>query len=209
MKRPSSHLVRGLGLIALLALAGCERNPLIVKRSTCPAVAVAAYTGDINLFRPGEPDLANLDAVATITDVRDDCVETPDQLQTRVTYDVIARRTDASAARQLVLPVFATLVQGGNVITAKQVAQVTVNFAAGQDRAVAQGRFDSTVSRKAASVSPEILDKINRNRKPGMIDAATDPMADPQVRAALRAASFELLLGFQLTDAQLAYNVAK
>ncbi|MEN9932376.1 MAG: hypothetical protein RIS17_949, partial [Pseudomonadota bacterium] len=40
-------------------------------------------------------------------------------------------------------------------------------------------------------------------------DAATDPMADPEVRAALRAASFEVLIGFQLDDRALAYNIAK
>jgi hypothetical protein len=34
-------------------------------------------------------------------------------------------------------------------------------------------------------------------------------MSDPQVRAAVRAASFEVLVGFQLDDAALAYNVGK
>jgi hypothetical protein len=34
-------------------------------------------------------------------------------------------------------------------------------------------------------------------------------MADPEVKAALRAASFEVLLGFQLDDRALAYNIAK
>jgi len=58
-------------------------------------------------------------------------------------------------------------------------------------------------------VSAEILERINRDRKPGEIDAAVDPMSDPEVRAALRAASFEVLLGFQLDDRALAYNVAK
>jgi hypothetical protein len=65
------------------------------------------------------------------------------------------------------------------------------------------------VSRTAAAVPQAILDKINRKRRPGELDAATDPMADPEVRAALRAASFEVLLGFQLDDRALAYNIAK
>jgi hypothetical protein len=58
-------------------------------------------------------------------------------------------------------------------------------------------------------VPDEILRRINRERRPGELDAATDPMADPQVRAALRAASFEVLVGFQLDDRALAYNIAK
>jgi hypothetical protein len=197
-------------LLATLALAGCERNPLIVKRSACPAVAVAAHVGDISLFRTaGDPDAANLDAIATITNVRDACTETADKFVARINFDVIARRTDSAQPRQLVLPVFAAVVQAGNIINAKQLTNVTVNFAAGQERAIASASIDASVSRKAASVPPEILERINRNRRPGDIDAATDPMADPEVRAALRAASFEVLLGFQLDDRALAYNVAK
>jgi hypothetical protein len=55
----------------------------------------------------------------------------------------------------------------------------------------------------------DIQAKINRKRKAGDIDAATDPMSDPLIRAALRAASFEVLVGFQLTDQALGYNVTK
>ena len=198
-----------LAAVPVLLLAGCDRNPLIVKRSACPAVAVAAYTGDVTLFRPGAPDAANLDAVAAITNLRDDCTETADQFVSRVTYDVVARRSDAGAARQLVLPVFAAVVQAGNVINAKQLSSVVINFAAGQDRAVATGTATAGVSRTAAAVPQAILDKINRKRRAGDTDAATDPMADPEVRAALRAASFEVLIGFQLDDRALAYNSAK
>lgn len=205
----------GLALVALaaLALAGCERNPLLVKRSACPAVAVAAYAGDATLFRPGTPvtafDAANVDVVATITNVREECVETEEQFVTRITYDVVARRSDAGAARQVVLPVFAAVVQAGNVINAKQISNVAVDFAAGQDRAAGRGEATASVSRRASAVPREIMDRINRERRPGQIDAATDPMADPEVRAALRAASFEVLIGFQLDDRALAYNVAK
>jgi hypothetical protein len=202
-----------LAALAALALAGCERNPLVVNRSACPAVAVAAYAGDATLFRPGTPvsaaDVANLDVVASITNVRGTCVETAEQFVTRITYDVVARRSDAGAARQVVLPVFAAVVQAGNVINAKQISNVAVDFAAGQERAAGRGEATANVSRRAAAVPKEILDKINRDRRPGQIDAATDPMADPEVRAALRAASFEVLIGFQLDDRSLAYNVAK
>ncbi len=196
-------------LLGALVLSGCERNPLIVRRSSCPAVAVAAHVGDITLLRGGDPDAANLDAVATITNVRDNCAETPDMFVSRVTFDIVARRTDFAQPRQLVLPVFVAVVQAGNIINAKQVTNVTVNFAAGQERAIASGSAEAAVSRKAASVPPEVLARINRERRPGELDSATDPMADPEVRAALRAASFEVLLGFQLDERALAYNVAK
>ncbi len=195
--------------LAALALAGCEDNPLVVKRSSCPAVAVAAYAGDVTLFRPGAPDVANLDVVATITNVRDECTENAEQFLSRINFDVVARRTDTSAARQVVLPMFVAVVQAGNVINAKQLINVVVDFPAGQERALGRGTATASVSRRAAAVSAEILQRINRDRRPGEIDAAVDPMSDPEVRAALRAASFEVLLGFQLDDRALAYNVAK
>ncbi|WP_243442642.1 hypothetical protein [Sandarakinorhabdus sp. AAP62] len=215
MIRPAirrSVVLAAMVLPALL-LAGCDRNPLVVRRSSCPAVAVAAYAGDTTLFRQAATgaaaDAANLDAVAAITNVRDECTETAEQFVSRISYDVVVRRTDAAQARQFVLPVFAAVVQAGNIVNAKQLTQVTVNFAAGQERAVAQGTTTAAVSRTAAAVPQAILDKINRKRRPGELDAATDPMADPEVKAALRAASFEVLLGFQLDDRALAYNIAK
>jgi len=55
----------------------------------------------------------------------------------------------------------------------------------------------------------EVRDKITRRRKAGDVDAALDPMADPQVRAAVQAATFEMLVGFQLTEEQLAYNATR
>jgi hypothetical protein len=214
MTSPAFRRSIALAAVAVpaLLLAACDRNPLVVRRSSCPAVAVAAYAGDTTLFRPGAAataDVANMEAVATITNVRDECAETADQFVSRINYDVIVRRTDATQARQFVLPVFAAVVQAGNIVNAKQISQVTVNFAAGQERAVAQGTATAAVSRTAAAVPQAILDKINRKRRPGELDAATDPMADPEVKAALRAASFEVLLGFQLDDRALAYNIAK
>jgi hypothetical protein len=213
MKRTAIRPGLVLPLFAALALAGCERNPLVVNRSSCPAVAVAAYAGDVTLFRPGTPvtalDAGNVDAVATITNLRQECTETAEHFVTRVSYDVVARRSDAGAARQVVLPVFAAVVQAGNIINAKQLSSVTVDFAAGQERAAGRGEATASVSRRAAAVPQEIMAKINRERRPGELDAATDPMADPEVRAALRAASFEVLIGFQLDDRALAYNVAK
>ena len=40
-------------------------------------------------------------------------------------------------------------------------------------------------------------------------DAAIDPLSDPAVRQAVLSATFEALVGFQLTDAQLRYNVTR
>ncbi|WP_310497194.1 hypothetical protein [Sandarakinorhabdus sp.] len=196
--------------IGLIGLAGCESNPLLVKRSACPAIAIPTYAGDITVFKPGTAqDAGNIDMTATLTNVRDTCAETAASFASSITYDVVARRFDAGAARDVSVPVFVAVVQGGNLIDAKQTGTVTISFADGQTRGTGKGQATTTVSRTAAAVPPEILAKINRKRRPGELDAATDPMADPEIRAALRAASFEVLVGFQLDERSLAYNIAK
>lgn len=197
-------------VLATAVLAGCQQNPLSIKRSPCPAVAVPTYTGDMTLFKPGTgPDAANLDVVATITNVRDTCTETDALLTVDASYDVVARRTSTAGARTVVFPVFASVVQGGNLLVSKQTGTVSVNFADGQNRAVGRGTARGSVARSATVLPEDIQKKINRKRRAGDLDAATDPMADPLVKAALRAASFEILVGFQLNDAQLGYNVTK
>ena len=199
-------LVTGLAA----AVAGCQRNPLIVTRSPCPAVAVPAYLGDVTLFRPGGADDAkNIDLVATITNVRDTCIEGDTTLTTDISFDVVARRDAAGPARAVSLPVFATIVQGSNLVLSKQLVPVTINFAQGATRATATAGVRTDVARSQTQLTPELQAKINRKRKPSDPDAAIDPLADPEVRAALRAASFEVLLGFQLDEAGLAYNVTK
>jgi len=193
-----------------LALAGCQNNPLVVKRSPCAAVALPIYANDLTLFFPGTaPDIGNVDLVASLTNVRSTCTEGTAQLLSNASYQVVARRSDASAARTVQLPVFASVVQGGNLLVSKEIASVTVSFAAGQARATGSGTATATIDRAAASLPESVQKIINRRRKAGDADAAVDPMSDPEVRAALRAASFELLIGFQLSEQQLAYNVTK
>ena len=50
---------------------------------------------------------------------------------------------------------------------------------------------------------------LTRPRKPGEADAAIDPMADPGVRRRCGQATFEQLVGFELTPDQLKYNATR
>jgi len=203
-----SNLVLVVGIAA--AVAGCQRNPLMVKRSPCPAVAVPTYLGDATLFSPGgAADARSIDVVATLTNVRQTCVEGAERLTTDVNYEIVARRSEAGPARSLTLPVMASVVQGGNLVLSKTVAGVVVSFADGATRGTGTGTVRTSVARSEATLPPEIQAKVSRKRRPTDPDAAIDPLADPQVRAALRAASFEVLVGFQLDEAGLAYNVSK
>jgi len=100
-------------------------------------------------------------------------------------------------------------VRGGSAIVAKRVHNVTVHFAEGELRATAAGSGTAVVNKAAATLPAEVQRQITRKRKAGDADAAIDPMANPEIRAAVSRASFELLLGFQLDSEQLKYNVTR
>jgi hypothetical protein len=199
-----------------IVLAACSHTGdltetgVIVNRSACPAVAIPAATGDVTLFNPETSrDASAIDVVATITNVKSTCDESGAAIVTSVTFDVQAQRHDSRGARDVVLPYFAAAVQGGTNIVSKSVSRIGVHFADGQLRAQTTGSATSQVQRAAVTLPEDIRREVTRERKAGDADAAVDPLSDPKVRDAVRAASFEVLVGFQLTQDQLAYNATR
>lgn len=223
MPAPFSRFAR-IGVLSgltLLALAGCSKNhgELVVDdsvgvtalRSPCPLIGVPDMTGDITLLAPGRVDSRAIDTVATITNVRKTCdnsLHLP-KLTARVDFDVLARRNDTHGARHIDFPYFSVVERGGSTIVAKKVGMVGVDFADGQDRASGHGQAVGVIDRTEATLSPAIRARLNRKRKAGDTDAAIDPLSLPDVKEALAKATFELLIGFQLTDQQLAYNARR
>ena len=201
------------------ALAGCKsKGDIVVQegvgitalRTVCPAVGVPDFTGDITLFSPTEARTATaMDVTAAITNVRASCNDTGAQVYSEASFDVVARRQDTRGARSVTLPYFSTVVRAQDQIVSKRVGSVTLNFADGQERAVTSARAGAYVDRAEATLSPEIRDRVTRKRKAGDMDAAIDPLSEPDVKAAVSRASFELLVGFQLSREQLAYNVTR
>jgi hypothetical protein len=201
------------------ALAGCSREGeldltsgvgIIATRTGCPVVAVPDGTGDITLFSPQNSTDANaIDVVAAITNVRPTCNSGGERIYSQASFDVQARRNDVRGAKSVTLPYFTSVVQGGSAVVAKRVGQVTLNFADGQPRATATAQAASYIDGNSARLPAEIVQRITKKRKPGDPDAALDPMADPEVRAAVVRSSFEMLIGFQLTEDQLRYNATR
>lgn len=206
-------------LAATIALAGCRSEGDIVVeqgvgitalRSVCPAVGVPEYTGDVTLFAPeGARTTDAMDVSAFITNVRSDCNETGDQVATNASFDVIATRYDTNGSRVVELPYFSTVLRGGDNVVAKRVGTVRLEFADGQSRALASGNASSYVTRSEATLPADIRDRITRKRRAGEDSAAIDPLTEPDVREAVARATFELLIGFQLSEDQLAYNATR
>lgn len=206
-------------VLAAAALSACRSEGDIVVeqgvgitalRSVCPAVGVPDYTGDITLFQPASARTADaLDLTAAITNVRTQCDETGEQVYATATFDVIAQRRDSAGARTVSLPYYSAVVRGGSAVVAKRIGTVTLTFADGQARTQASGTAAAYIDRAAATLPEDIRDRITRRRRAGEDDAAVDPLTEPDVRAAVARASFELLIGFQLTEDQLAYNATR
>jgi len=99
--------------------------------------------------------------------------------------------------------------QAGTQVVAKRVGNVGLNFAAGSQRAQTSGQATIQVSRSVATLPADVRKELTRVRKPGDADASIDPLSDPKVRDAVARATFEHLIGFQLTPEQLRYNATR
>ncbi len=205
--------------LAAFGLVGCKTSGDIVVeqgvgitalRSICPAVGIAEHTGDVTLFSPAGATTADaLDVTAVITNVRSTCDDSGAEVRTDATFEVQAQRRNTQGARTVELTYFGTVLRGGDAVIAKRLRTVTLNFADGQARASAPGMAGALVNRAEATLPADIRERITREREAGDNDAAVDPLTLPEVRAALARANFELLVGFQLTDAQLQYNATR
>lgn len=205
--------------VLAIVLAGCRGTGDIVVdegvgitavRTACPAVGVPDYTGDITLFRtPGVTTSDNIDVVAAMTNVRSTCNDSGEKVFATATFNVLARRTDTRGARTVTVPYFVTVLRGGTAVVSKRVGEVTLNFADGQERASASGAGSAYIDKAEATIPAEIREMITRKRKAGDADAAVDPLSRPEVKAAVTRATFEVLVGFQLSQDQLNYNATR
>jgi len=211
--------LRTTAFLSLTLLAGC-RHPgdvtsdngggIYAVRSTCPIAGIPTGTGDITLFDPqGSTDSRAIDVTAAITQLRAYCQDAGNDVVSTVTFTVTGLRRDAGPARQVVLPYFDVALRGGNAVAAKQIGAVALNFPAGSLHATTSARASIRVNRGAATLPANVRQILTRPRKAGEADAAIDPLAEPGVREAVANATFEHLVGFQLTQDQLKYNATR
>ena len=211
--------LRSTLLISLFLLAGCNHageltaengGGIYAVRSVCPVAGIPAGTGDITLFNPPDSrDSRAIDVTASMTQLRSTCQQSGNDVVSTVTFTVVGLRRDAGAARQVILPYFDVALRGGTNIEAKKVGAVALNFPAGSQHAMTRGQATIRVSRYAATLPARVRAILTRPRKAGQADAAIDPMSDPAVREAVANATFEHLVGFELTQDQLKYNATR
>lgn len=211
--------LRLAALAAVILLSACRHagdvtaengGGVYAVRSACPIAGVPAGTGDITLFDPpGSTDSTAIDVTAAITDVRATCQDAGNDVISTMTFTVVGLRRAPGPARQVVLPYFDVALRGGTEVAAKQVGQAVLNFAAGDVHAWARVQASVRVNRAAATLPANVRQILTRPRKAGEAEAAVDPMSDPAVAKAVADATFEHLVGFELTQDQIKYNATR
>jgi hypothetical protein len=211
--------LRLTALAALVLLSACRHagdittengGGVYAVRSACPIPGIPAGTGDITLFNPpGSTDSRAIDVTAAISDLRATCQQTSDEVISTATFTIVALRRDPGPARQVVLPYFDVALRGGSEVAAKQIGQAVLNFAPGSLHAWARVQAIVRVNRGAATLPANVRAILTRPRKAGEAEAAIDPMADPRIAKAVANATFEHLVGFELTQDQIKYNATR
>ena len=218
MRISASQKLISAGLLGAL-LAGCHAHRgdiaatgegIVQIRSSCPIVAVAGYTGDVTLFDPPQARTAQaIDVTANISNLQSKCNTVNGKVVSNATFLVSALRRDPGPDRVVQLPYFSAVVRGATQVVAKRIAFVQLHFPEGGLRAQAYGTASSMVDKSAASLPADIQQLIIKPRKAGSADAATDPLSQPRVKEAIDRTSFELLVGFNLNQDQLKYNITR
>ena len=211
--------LRLAAIAAVILLSSCRHvgditaengGGVYAVRSTCPIPGIPAGTGDVTLFNPAGSTNANaIDVTATITDLRSTCQDAGNDVVSTATFTIVALRRDAGPARQVVLPYFDVALRGGGTVAAKQVGRAGLSFAPGDLHAWTRFRATVRVNRAAATLPANVRDILTRKRKAGQAEAAVDPMSDPRVAKAVADATFEHLVGFELTQDQIKYNATR
>jgi hypothetical protein len=211
--------LRLAALAAVILLSACRHagdvtadngGGVYAVRSACPIAGIPAGTGDITLFNPpGSTDARAIDVSAAIMGLHPYCQDGGNDVVSTVQFTIVGLRRDAGPARQVVVPYFDVALRGGQNVVAKKVGQAVLSFAPGDVHAQTQVRVSVRVNRAAATLPANVRQILVRPRKAGEADAAVDPLADPGVRSAVANATFEHLVGFQLTPDQLRYNATR
>ncbi|WP_374764380.1 hypothetical protein [Yunchengibacter salinarum] len=124
-----------LMLLALL-LAACNKNPLEVVVSRCPAVAVVGDAGTMTRFVDNEPSASNEIFTASIMGVTSQC-DQGDDVDASVSFEIAATAGPAMEGRTITVPYFVAVVKDNARIVSKKRFETVLTFD-GKGRATAK-----------------------------------------------------------------------
>jgi hypothetical protein len=186
-----------LPFVATLALAGCGTgNPLEVTRTSCPAVAVVKYANNLTQFAPGSRfSSSGIQLSAQMGNITINCRESAGSTSVSdISFEISAARATATTASQENVPYFVTVIQDGTNILSKQVYAAPLSFG--------EGALHAAVRQSVSATTPYVpLPAAPDKKKKRFEEFAEDSRP--------KAAKYEILIGFQLTEEQATYNVQR
>ena len=203
-----SGKMMGLAAVAApLLLAGCSSNPLQVTRTLCPAAAVPQHAGTLTFFSPANSRSADsVVATASIFDLTNQCNDGGNKVASNLRFTIGAQRPNAAAEQTITVPYFVAVVKEGETLLSKQVYEATLTFPAGSARTEAVQTVQAVVDRaEALAAAGPAPGSEKKKRKRGEMAEPEDLFFDAKPKAS----GFEILVGFQLTDAQVHYNITQ
>lgn len=206
-KLQAGRMIGYAAVAAPLLLAGCASNPLEVTRTLCPATAVPQHTGSLTLFSPANSRTADsMVAMANIFNLQNHCNEGGEKVTSNLRFTIGAQRPNAAAEQTITVPYFVAVVKEGETLLSKQVYEATLTFAPGDVRAEAVQTVQAMVDRaEALAAAGPAPGSEKKKRKRGEMAQPEDLFFDAKPKAS----GFEILVGFQLTDAQVYYNITQ
>jgi hypothetical protein len=184
---------------AMLALSACaSQNPLLVTRTSCPAVAVIKYANTITGFRQGGgQDQSDVDFTGQISNVSVNCRngKGDSAAQSVVSFDIGGQRGSVNGAASQSIPYFVTVVQDGTTIISKTSYLAVLQYNDKNGRSVARESFVANTPGVPLPAAPK-----KKRTEAEFLDEA---------ESAQKAAKYEILIGFQLTDEQALFNITK
>jgi len=114
-------------LLVCLFVAACNKNPLEVTISRCPAVAVVGDAGVLTRFSGSGRTTGDVDYTATILDVRSSCIER-DAVTNRVNFQIGVNAGPARSSDSVELEYFVVVLRDNNQIVSKKVYKSAIAF---------------------------------------------------------------------------------
>lgn len=128
------HPLTAALILGALLLGACNKNPLQVTLSRCPAVAVVSKTGTLTQFAGEGREIEDVALTAYMTHLRNECDQS-DEVNSLISFDVVATRGPAAEQDSFTLPYYVVVLQDNHRIISKKVFETTIDFAPGADRA--------------------------------------------------------------------------
>lgn len=110
-----------------LMLAACNRSPLEVVVSRCPAVAVVGDMNTLTRFKGEGRSTEDVMYTASIMDVTSSCTE-EEAVDSRVNFYVGATAGPAFSGRDVTLQYFVAILKDNSQIVSKEIFEVTLSF---------------------------------------------------------------------------------